>query len=262
MYGSGKYNKPIMARLTGKTAVITGASSGIGRAMALIFAREGARVVINFNRSREKADALVNEIASLGGEARAIQGDIANRNDVEELVREAREFLSGIDIWVNNAGADILTGENAILADEAKLEKLINVDLKGTMNCCQLIAPVMKAQGRGVIINMSWDLSVHGFHGQNPQLFAAVKAGIQGFSKSLAKSFAPEVRINVLAPGWIETEFAKSTMAGQYYRERIREIPLARFGKPEDVANTALFLASDESSYLTGQVININGGVV
>ena len=251
-----------MSRLEGKTAVITGASSGIGRAIALTFAREGANVVINFNRSGDKADALVDEIASMGVEARAVQGDIASRGDVEELVKKTRGLLSEIDIWVNNAGADILTGEGAALTEDAKLEKLIDVDLKGTMNCCRVIAPVMREQGRGAIINMSWDLSIHGFEGQNPQMFAAVKAGILGFSKSLAKSFAPQVRVNVLAPGWIETEFAKNAMAEQYYEERIREIPLARFGNPEDVANTALFLASDESSYITGQVININGGVI
>lgn len=251
-----------MSRLVGKTAVITGASSGIGRAIALAFAREGAMVVINYNRSREKAEALAGEIESMGREARAVQGDVASPADVEKLMAETRAFLPGIDIWVNNAGADILTGEGAILENEAKLDKLINVDLKGTMNCCRLVAPLMKKQGRGAIINMSWDLSVHGFEGQNPQMFAAVKAGIMGFSKSLAKSYAPEVRINVLAPGWIETEFAANTMAEDYFRGRLMEIPLARFGQPEDVANAALFLASDESSYITGQVININGGVV
>ena len=251
-----------MSRLEGKTAVITGASSGIGRAITLAFAREGADVVVHFNQSRQNAESLVEEITSIGVQAYALQGDIAIRDQVSRLVQEARDFAPEVDIWVNNAGADILTGEGAVLAEEAKLEKLINVDLKGTMNCCRVIAPMMKQQGRGTIINMSWDLSVHGFEGQNPQMFAAVKAGILGFSKSLAKSYAPEVRVNVLAPGWIETEFARNTMAEQYYQERVREIPLARFGKPEDVANTALFLASDESSYITGQVININGGVV
>ena len=262
MHDRGKYNKPNMSRLVGKTAVITGASSGIGRAIAVTFAREGARVVINYNRSREKAEALVEEIESMGLEARAVQGDVASPADVEKFLAEAREYLLGIDIWVNNAGADILTGEGAVLEDEAKLEKLINVDLKGTMNCCRVVAPLMKKQRRGVIINMSWDLSVHGFHGQNPQMFAAIKAGVMGFSKSLAKSYAPEVRINVLAPGWIETEFASNAMTEEYYKERLREIPLARFGKPEDVAYAALFLASDGSSYITGQVININGGLV
>ena len=251
-----------MSRLDGKTAVITGASSGIGRAMALKFAKAGARVIINFNRSHNKADSLVNEIRAGGNEAHAVQGNIASREDVQILVDRALEVSTVLDIWVNNAGADILTGEGAILEDEAKLEKLIDVDLKGTMNCCRVVAPLMKNQGHGIIINMSWDLAVHGFEGLNPQMFAAVKAGILGYSKSLAKSSAPEVRVNVLAPGWIETEFARTEMNEEYYQERIKEIPLARFGKPEDVASAALFLASDESSYITGQVLNINGGVI
>jgi 3-oxoacyl-[acyl-carrier protein] reductase len=120
----------------------------------------------------------------------------------------------------------------------------------------------MEQAGHGVIINMTWDLAIHGFQGRNPQMFAAVKAGVRGFSQSLAKSVAPDVRVNLLAPGWIETAFAEELMKTTYYQERISEIPLSRFGKPEDVANAALYLASDEASYITGQIININGGLV
>ena len=167
-----------------------------------------------------------------------------------------------IDVWVNNAGADILTGSGAGLTDGQKLAQLIDIDLKGTIQCCWAVADVMQQQGSGVIINMSWDQAVHGYQGTNPQMFSAVKAGIQAFSKSLAKTVAPAVRVNVLAPGWIATSFATDVMEEDYYSERTAEIPLKRFGVPADVAGAAVFLASEDSAYITGTVLNIGGGVV
>jgi 3-oxoacyl-[acyl-carrier protein] reductase len=250
-----------MPRLEHKTAVITGASSGIGRGMALAFAHEGAHVVVNYNRSSERAAATVAEIEAAGGKAVAIQADVSRPNDVERLVHDARTQLGHIDIWVNNAGADILTGAGAGLSDQEKLQRLMDVDLKGTILCCWAVVPVMQSQGQGVIINMSWDLALHGFGGRNPQLFAAVKAGLLGFSRALAKSCAPRIRVNVLAPGWIQTAFAEEVMEKDYYAARLREIPLGRFGTPEDVATTAVFLASDASSYITGELIKVNGGL-
>jgi len=250
-----------MPRLEQKTAVITGASSGIGRGIALAFAIEGAEVVINYNQSKEKAEQLVQEITASGGSAKAIQADISNRQDIERLINESQTQLGKIDIWVNNAGADVLTGEGAQLDDDAKLQKLIEIDLKGTMNCCWAIVPIMQKQGSGVIVNMSWDLALHGFAGRNPQMFAAIKAGVLGFSRSFAKSYGPEIRVNVLAPGWIETAFAEDVMDKEYYKARLKEIPVGRFGTPEDVAEVAVFLASEESSYMTGEMIKINGGL-
>ena len=120
----------------------------------------------------------------------------------------------------------------------------------------------MEQAGHGVIINMTWDLAIHGFQGRNPQMFAAAKAGVIGFSQSLAKTVAPDIRVNLVAPGWIETVFAKERMETTYYQARISEIPLKRFGQAQDVANAALYLASDEASYITGQIFNINGGLV
>ncbi len=131
---------------------------------------------------------------------------------MHNLIQRSRDVLGRIDILVNNAGADILTGEGADLDDEAKLARLIEVDMKGTMELCWATAPLMQEQGGGVILNMSWDLSVHGLRGRNPQMFSAVKAGILGFSKSLARTLAPQVRVNILAPGWIETGFATDVM--------------------------------------------------
>ena len=251
-----------MPALSGKRAVITGASSGIGRAMALAYARQGATLVVNYRRSREQARTLVDAITASGGNALALPADVADEDQVADLLQQSRDFLGGIDIWINNAGADILTGEGARDSDAGKLSRLMDVDLRGTVHCCWQVAPLMQEQGHGVILNMSWDLSLHGFHGRNPQMFAAVKAGIVGFSKSLALSYAPQVRVNVLAPGWIETSFAEDVMAQEYYQARLDEIPLQRFGKPEDVAAAAVFLGSDAAAYITGQVINVNGGVI
>ena len=251
-----------MPRLEHKTVVITGASSGIGESIATTFAREGAHVVVNYNSSKEKAEYIVKQIIGAGGKAVAIRADVADPNDVSFLIQEALSELGQIDIWVNNTGADILTGKGAELSEREKLQLLIDVDLKGTINCCWGILPVMEQAGNGVIINMTWDLAIHGFQGRNSQMFAAVKAGVRGFSQSLAKTVAPEIRVNLVAPGWIETAFAEDVMKTTYYQERIGEIPLRRFGQPQDVANAALYLASDESSYITGQIININGGLV
>jgi 3-oxoacyl-[acyl-carrier protein] reductase len=251
-----------MSKLKDKTAVITGASSGIGKAIAHKFAEEGAHVVINYNNNKKDAEKTVDEIVDGGGKASAVKANVSDQDDINELVEEAANVLGKIDIWVNNAGADILTGSNADADDQTKLRQLVDVDLLGTINCCWSIIPVMQKSGGGVIINMSWDLAIHGFAGRNPQMFAAVKAGVLGFSKSLAKTHAPLIRVNTLAPGWIQTAFAEDSMPEEYYQARIKEIPMQRFGLAEDVANAATYLASDEATYISGEVINVNGGLV
>ena len=175
---------------------------------------------------------------------------------------EARERLGGLDVWVNNAGADVLTGEAADWDWERKLDVLLAVDLKGTVACSYAAGAVMREQpSGGTILNMSWDHATAGMAGENPELFSAAKGGVLAFSKSLARGLAPRVRVNVLCPGWIETAFARE-VDRDFHRSVAESTPLARWGRPGDVAAAALWLASPEAEFVTGQAVNINGGVV
>jgi 3-oxoacyl-[acyl-carrier protein] reductase len=209
-------------------------------------------------RAREAADA----IAAGGGRALVRQADLATRDACERLVADAREELGRVDVWVNNAGADVLTGEAAAWEWERKLDGLLAVDLKATIACSYAIGDVMRNQaGGGTIVNMSWDHVTTGMAGENPQLFAAVKGGVLSFSKSLARSLAPGVRVNVLCPGWIETSFGQQADP-DFRRSVAQSTPLGRWGRPEDVAPAAVYLASPDAAFVTGQAINVNGGVV
>jgi 3-oxoacyl-[acyl-carrier protein] reductase len=194
--------------------------------------------------------------------AQVIQADLATREACEALVAQARERLGGLDVWINNAGADVLTGEAAGWDWERKLDLLVAVDLKGTIACSFAVGGVMGEQASGgAIVNMSWDHVTTGMAGENPLLFSAVKGGVLAFSKSLARELAPRVRVNVLCPGWIETAFAQE--ADEDFRAKVaRSTPLERWGRPEDVAAAALWLASPEAEFITGQSVNINGGLV
>jgi 3-oxoacyl-[acyl-carrier protein] reductase len=246
-------------RLAGLHAVVTGASSGIGRAIAETFAREGAVVLLTHRASPERAREVADAI---GERARVVQADLATRAGCERLVGEAHEQLGRIDVWVNNAGADVLTGDAAAWNWERKLDVLLAVDLKGTIACSYAIGDVMRGQERGgAILNMSWDHVTTGMAGDDPQLFAAVKGGVLAFSRSLARRLAPDVRVNVLCPGWIETAFAEH--ADRAFRDSVAEsTPLKRWGRPQDVADAALYLASPDAAFITGQAINVNGGVL
>jgi 3-oxoacyl-[acyl-carrier protein] reductase len=241
---------------------VTGASSGIGRAIAEAYAAEGAVVLLTHRASPESAREAADAFAGRSGRALVRQADLANRDGCERLVGEARDELGGLDLWVNNAGADVLTGEAAAWDWERKLDALLAVDLKGTIACSYAVGEVMRRQERGgTIVNMSWDHVTTGMAGDDPQLFAAVKGGVLSFSKSLARSLAPDVRVNVLCPGWIETRFAEEADPA-FRRSVAQDTPLGRWGRPQDVAAAALYLASPEAAFLTGQAINVNGGVV
>jgi 3-oxoacyl-[acyl-carrier protein] reductase len=249
-------------RLDRVRAVVTGASSGIGAAIAEAFGGAGATVLVTHRDSAEAASEVAERIARLGGRALLAQADLGTRAGCEALAEQARERLGGLDVWVNNAGADVLTGEAADWDWERKLDLLLAVDLKGTVACSYAAGAVMREQpDGGIIVNMSWDHVTAGMAGEDPELFSAVKGGVLAYSKSLARRLAPRVRVNVLCPGWIETEFARE-VDRDFHRSVAESTPLARWGRPEDVAAAALWLASPEAAFVTGQAININGGVV
>jgi 3-oxoacyl-[acyl-carrier protein] reductase len=250
------------APLAGRSVLVTGASSGIGRAIAIASARAGADVALTYRLNEAGARDVERQIRAFGRQAAVIKADVADEASVRALGDAAQQALGRIDAWVNNAGADILTGAAAELPDTGKLDMLLSVDLRGTMITSWRAAEILGAQADGgVIINMSWDHVVTGMAGRNPELFAAVKGGVLAFSKSLARSIAPRVRVNVVAPGWIETSFAEGIDQGR--RARIAEsTPLKRWGTPDDVAGAVVFLASPAAAFLTGQTLFVGGGAV
>jgi 3-oxoacyl-[acyl-carrier protein] reductase len=262
------------AALEGYRAVVTGASTGIGRAVALAFAREGADLAITYRTGRRDAMAVSEEVAALGRRAHVFQLDLANAPSIASFATAAWEALGRVDVWVNNAGADILTGGAAEVPEVEKLDRVLTVDLRGTVIASWEAARRMRDQPpiagedanaeeaqSGVIINTSWDHVLTGMAGRNPQIFSAAKGGILSFSKSLARSVAPKVRVNIVAPGWIETEFGAG-LEQRHYQRVVKSTPLKRWGTPEDVARATVFLASRDSRFLTGQTLLVGGGIV
>ncbi len=244
--------------LAGLRTVVTGASSGIGRAIAAAFAGAGARVGIGFNRSADAAQGVARELGS--GEHPLLQADLGTAEGCAAIVEDAFAALEHVDVWVNNAGADVLTGDGRNWSHERKLEVLIDVDLKSTIRCSRLVAARM-APG-GCILNIGWDhATTDGMAGENPELFAAVKAGVLGFSKSFARSVAPDIRVNVLCPGWVETAYGEGVDRA-FYDKVAASTPMRRWGTPQDIAAAAVWLASPAAAFVTGQAINVNGGTV
>jgi 3-oxoacyl-[acyl-carrier protein] reductase len=245
--------------LSGQTAVVTGASSGIGRAIALELARGGAAVLIHAGHRFEAAQAVAEEVVGDGGRARPLLADLADAERHERLVDEAWAWRNGIDVWINNAGADVLTGDAAAWPFDRKLEILWRVDVVSTVRLARLAGARMRAAGGGVILNMGWDGAGRGMAGDSGQLFAAVKGAVMAFSRSLAQSLAPEVRVNCLAPGWIRTKWGREASEA-WQRHAEGETLMGRWGAPEDVARVARFLVSPAAGFVTGQVIDVNGG--
>lgn len=249
------------ASLNGLRAVVTGSSSGIGKAVALELARGGADVLIHCRETVENADAVAGEIRDMGRQAEVRAADLADPAERRDLAEEAWTDFGPVDIWINNAGADVLTGRAAKLDFEQKLQKLLDVDVRATVLLGRDVGRRMREAGGGVILNVGWDQATRGMEGDSGELFATAKNATMGFSRSLALSLAPTVRVNCIAPGWIKTAWGEK--AGGYWQERVRrETPLERWGTPEDIARMARFLASSEAAYITGQVINVNGGAV
>lgn len=247
--------------LEGRRAVITGSSSGIGRAIALELSSAGAEVLIHANRSVDEGKQLREQIAAQGRRCEFLQADLQTSAGSRAFFKEALHTLGGIDIWINNAGVDILTGEGARLSYEEKLEALVAVDLRASILLGREAGGVMKKQGSGVILNMGWDQAAVGMEGESGELFGAIKGAVMAFTRSLALSLAPEVRVNCLAPGWVRTAWGEQAPA-EWQERVLREVPLERWGTPEEIARMARFLVCDAASYISAQVININGGAL
>jgi 3-oxoacyl-[acyl-carrier protein] reductase len=247
--------------LAGLRAVVTGSTSGIGRAIARELATGGADVLVHRKGLLPLAEKVSKEILALGVHSSVVVADLRQPEECYRLVETAWNLWQGVDIWINNAGADTLTGEAGQWPFERKLQELLAVDVTATMLLSRGVGERMKARGSGVILNMGWDQADTGMEGDSGQLFAASKAAVMAFSKSLALSLAPEVRVNCLAPGWIQTAWGEKASAG--WQERVkRETPLGRWGLPEDVAKAARWLVSPAGAFITGQVIRVNGGAV
>jgi 3-oxoacyl-[acyl-carrier protein] reductase len=247
--------------LEGKVVLVTGASSGIGRAIAVACASAGADVAITYRRNATGAESVAGEIRELGRRSAVFRTDVSEEQEVAALADGMRTRFGRVDAWINNAGADILTGDAGRLSRIEKLDLVLSVDLRGTILASWAAVDLMRGHGGGTIINMSWDHVSLGMKGENPVLYSAAKGGVMSFSKSLAREVAPEIRVNILAPGFIDTAFGQE--AGTGWRSEVEaRTPLGRWGLPEDVASAAVFLASDKAAFLTGQMLAVNGGVV
>ena len=246
-----------MKLLENKVALITGGSRGIGKGIVEVFAQQGAHVAFTFNSSAEAANALAKELSKDGVQVRAYQSDAAQFDQADALVSQVLEDFGSVDILINNAG---ITKDNLLMRiTEEDFDRVIEVNLKSVFNMTKAIQRTMLKQRHGSIINMSSIVGVQGNAGQTN--YAASKAGIIGFSKSVALELGSRnIRCNVIAPGFIETEMTQKLDEAtvQSWRDGI---PLKRGGSPEDIANTCLYLASDLSSYVTGQVLHVDGGM-
>lgn len=244
--------------LTGKIAVVTGAARGIGRAIALALAEEGAEVVINYHHSEERSLAVKEEIEARGGKAAVMQCDVSDYESCEKFVSAVAEMYGHIDIWVNNAG--ITKDQLLMRMSEEAFDEVIETNLKGTFQCMRFVSRIMVKQRCGRIINLS---SVVGIAGNAGQVnYAASKAGVIGMTKSAAKELAGRgITVNAVAPGFIETEMT-SVLSEKVQEQAKNQIPLGHFGTPEDVASAVVFLASEQAKYITGQVLQVDGGMV
>ena len=237
-----------------KVAIVTGASRGIGSAIAIALAEEGYNLVLNYRKSREELEALA---STLKTETILVQGDVSNFKEAENIISTAKSTFGQIDLLVNNAG---ITKDNLILRmSEEDFDSVQNINLKGTFNCTKHVSRIMLKQRFGKIINISSIVGITGNMGQSN--YAASKAGIIGFTKSIARELASRnITVNAIAPGFIQTKMSDA-ISDEAKQASLSSIPLGKFGQPEDVANMVVFLASDKANYITGQVIQIDGGM-
>lgn len=243
--------------LKGKCAVITGASRGIGKCIATKFAKEGANVVINYRNNEEEALKVKQELEDLGSQVLVVKADVSELEQAENLIKEAKKEFGRVDILVNNAG---ITKDNLIIRmKEEDFDSVIKTNLKGAFNCLKAVTPIMLKQKYGKIVNMA---SVVGMVGNPGQVnYCASKAGLIGMTKSLAKEIGSRnITVNAIAPGFIDTDMTK-ILSDDQKKKILSQIPLNKFGNVEDIANVALFLGSENSNYITGQVIHVDGGM-
>jgi len=245
-------------KLKDRVAIVTGAARGIGKAISLIFVREGAKVAL-VDIEKERLETLKDEIKIKKGEALALSCDITKSHDVKEMVNQVRQKFGRIDILVNNAG--IIRRGTIETVTEEDWDRVIEVNLKGTFNCCKAVVEIMKQQGYGKIINVS---SIAGKMGDITSApgYGPSKAGVDSLTKTLARQLASYgINVNAVSPHAIETEMS-AQWSEQRRKEIIASIPLGRLGKPEDVAEAVLFLVSDEASFITGEILDVNGGAL
>jgi len=247
-----------MGKLKGKTAIVTGASRGIGAEIAKYLAKEGARVAVNYSGSQSKAEEVVKEIEASGGEAFAIQASVSDSDSVSTMVSATLERFGSIDILVNNAG---ITRDNLIMRmKENEWDDVIDTNLKGVFLCTKAVTRQMMKQRAGRIVNIASIVGVSGNAGQAN--YVAAKAGVIGLTKTTAKELASRnINVNAIAPGFITTEMT-AELPEEVTSQMMTQIPLAKLGNPEDVAKAVVFLASDDSNYITGQTLHVDGGMV
>ncbi len=242
-----------------KNVVITGAGRGIGRALALGFAQQEANVLVHYGHAQQEAEEVVRQIEHGGGRAFLVQADLRVPDDIYLFGEQARQLFNSIDVWINNAGASANSEEIVGMSELESFERIMAVDVRGTWHCCRAAAPFMS--DGGCILTTGWDHAFVGAPGLNNQLYAMSKGAIIAMTRSFARELAPGVRVNCIAPGWIENQWIGSRP--EHFKKRITEhIPLQRLGTPADVVAAALFLASSAASYITGQVLLVNGGDV
>jgi len=244
-------------RLKDRVAIITGASRGIGRSIAEVFAQEGAKVVINYNNNEAKASEVAKEIEKKGGHAICVKADVSIVADVKHLVNTTRDTFGRIDILVNNAG--VMYPEDFLATSEEAWDRTIDVNLKGAYSCSKEVAPIMIKQKKGKIINISSNSGLYHPSSMRYVEYVTSKAGMNGMTKAMALRLGPYITVNAICPGYIQTEMvAHNDPATE--KMLLDETALKRFGRPDEVANAAVFLASDEADFITGELLIVAGG--
>jgi NAD(P)-dependent dehydrogenase (short-subunit alcohol dehydrogenase family) len=242
-----------------KTVVVTGAGRGIGRALAIGFAEQGARVLVHYGHARSGAEEVVGLIRERGGSAQMAQADLREVGAVRDLIAQAHTQLGKIDVWINNAGASANSREAVGMSEVEIFERVMAVDVMGSWLCAREVALYMN--DGGCILMIGWDAALSGAKGLPGQLYAMSKGAVISLTRCLALEYAPRLRVNCIAPGYVENEWLQSL--SEKVRQRLQQAnPLQRLGTPEDILGTALFLASPAAAFITGQVILVNGGEV